>query len=156
MPKNWDLEFLGRAAGIPATVTPWIPSRLRSGLGHFYSTFCVHQEWGGETMMIKWGDSILEQDSRDHSILSCFICCDRVFFPWRRIWWNKTPSRVVSFVWMTAAGKISTKDNLSKRHIIVVEWRCMYMCKETKQPLVAPLWIAIFQLLGIEWVIEWS
>ena len=36
-------------------------------------------------------------------------------FPWRNIWKQKIPSRVVFFVWTVALGKFLTIDNLQKR-----------------------------------------
>lgn len=36
------------------------------------------------------------------------------------------------FIWTEASGKILTLNNLRKRHIIVVDWYCMYKrCGET-------------------------
>jgi hypothetical protein len=34
--------------------------------------------------------------------------------------------RVTFFAWTTTIEKILTMDNLRKRHVIVVEWCCMY------------------------------
>jgi hypothetical protein len=62
-------------------------------------------------------------------------------------------------VWTAAHGKILTMDNLRKRGILVVEWRCM--CKRGMESIdqflrhcevARDLWSAIFTLFGVHWV----
>jgi hypothetical protein len=50
-------------------------------------------------------------------------------------------------------------DNLCKRHIIAVDWCCMYKnCGETPDHLllhwdiVRDLWNSVFRMFGVEWV----
>ena len=47
-------------------------------------------------------------------LYNVFVPHDSDPFPWRSIWRNKVPSRVVFFVWLAALGKILTLDNLRK------------------------------------------
>ena len=85
------------------------------------------------------------------------------FFPWKSIWKQKIPSRVVFFVWTIALGKWLTIDNLRKRKICILDW--YYMCKCNSETidhlflhcLVAmELWDMVFGLLGVCWVMPMS
>ena len=80
-------------------------------------------------------------------------------FPWKSIWQPKVPPRVSFFIWVAALGKILTAENLWKRHIILVSWRCL--CKvdgETVDhlllhcPFSCEVWDMIFALFGVQWV----
>ena len=42
-------------------------------------------------------------------------------FPWKSIWKQKIPSRVVFFVWTAALGKCLTIDNLWKRKVWILD-----------------------------------
>ena len=48
-----------------------------------------------------------------------------ISFLWKMVWQSKVPSRVAFFSWFASLGKIF--DNLSKRHIVVLDW--CYICK---------------------------
>jgi hypothetical protein len=79
-------------------------------------------------------------------------------FPWRSIWWNNVPLRMVFFAWSAVLGKILTMDNLGKRHIIVLDG-CR-MCKMSGESvdhllhceIAGALWNSIFNLFGLHWV----
>ena len=45
-----------------------------------------------------------------------------------RLWNPKVPTKVSSFLWTAALGRILTNDNLLKRQIVVIDWCCM-CCK---------------------------
>lgn len=49
-------------------------------------------------------------------------------FPWKGIWKTCISPRVAFFAWMSALGKILIMDNLWKRAILIVDWRCMCKC----------------------------
>jgi hypothetical protein len=80
-------------------------------------------------------------------------------FAWKIIWRMKVPSRVSFFGQTMALGKILILDNLRKRKVIAVDWRCM--CKKDGKSIghfllhckvTIDLQTSIFCLLGIEWV----
>jgi hypothetical protein len=82
---------------------------------------------------------------------------DSISFPWRSIWWSRAPLRVPFFAWTTVLGKILTMDNLSKRHIIMIDMCCM--CKKSEKTvdhlllhskIASTLRNYIFHLFGIE------
>jgi hypothetical protein len=55
----------------------------------------------------------------NHTIMFLFPMI--VLIPLESIWRNKVPLIVAFFAWTTTLGKILTLDNLTKRHVIVVE-----------------------------------
>ena len=65
------------------------------------------------------------------SYYNALVPYDYTHLPWRSIWSNKAPLRVVFFAWLPALEKILTMDNLRKRHAIVVDWSCM--CKKSRE-----------------------
>ena len=84
-------------------------------------------------------------------------------FPWKSIWKQKIPSRVVFFVWTAALGKCLTIDNLRKRKICILDW--CYMCKCNCEsvdhlflhcPVALELWNMVFGLFGVYWVMPLS
>ena len=63
------------------------------------------------------------------------------------------------FAWSADLGNILAMDNLKKRHLIVVEWCCMY--KKSGELVdyhllncetAGALWNIIFTLVGLAWV----
>ena len=77
-------------------------------------------------------------------------------FPWRSIWEQKVPSKVMFFVWIAALGTILTIDNLRKKKVLILDWFCM--CKSNGEsvdhlllhcPIVFELWSMVFTLFGI-------
>ena len=82
-------------------------------------------------------------------------CC----FPWKSIWKQKIPSRVVFFVWTAALGKCLMIDNLRKRKVWILDW--CYMCKCNGElvdhlflhcSVAMDLWSMVLSLFGISWV----
>jgi len=55
-------------------------------------------------------------------------CSSGNFFPWKNIWMAKVPLRVVFFMWTAALRRILIVDNLCKRHILIIDWCCLYKC----------------------------
>ena len=79
-------------------------------------------------------------------------------FPWRSIWMQNVPSRVVFFVWIAAFGTVLTIDNLHKKKVLILDW--CYMCKSNGEsvdlllqhcPIVYELWSMVFTLFGTYW-----
>ena len=79
-------------------------------------------------------------------------------FPWRSIWMQNVPSRVVFFVWTAAFGTVLTIDNLHKKKVLILDW--CYMCKSNGEsvdlllqhcPIVYELWSMVFTLFGTYW-----
>lgn len=88
------------------------------------------------------------------SFYNVLVPLDGTPFLWKSIWRDKAPTRVVFFAWLTALGKISTTNNLRKRHIIVVDWCCM--CKRYKESmdhlfLHYEIPSAILSCVGLTW-----
>lgn len=52
-------------------------------------------------------------------------------FPWKSTWKVIVPTKVASFLWTAASGKILTIDNLSRWRILIVDWCCM--CKQDEE-----------------------
>ena len=52
-------------------------------------------------------------------------------FPWRSIWEQKVPSKVVFFVWTAALGTILTIGNLCKKKVLILDW--CYKCKSNAE-----------------------
>ena len=52
-------------------------------------------------------------------------------FPWKSIWKVKAPTKVASFFWTAALGKILTIDNLRRWRILIVD--CCCMCKQDEE-----------------------
>ena len=80
-------------------------------------------------------------------------------FPWKSIWKQKIPSRVVFLVWTATLGKCLMIDNLRKRKVWILDW--CYMCKCNGESvdhlllhcLVAmDMWAMVFSLFGVSWV----
>jgi hypothetical protein len=63
------------------------------------------------------------------SFYNVLVPHDSTHFPWRSIWQNKAPLRVVFFSWSAVLGKILIIYNLRKQHLIVVDWFCL--CKNS-------------------------
>jgi hypothetical protein len=93
------------------------------------------------------------------SFYTRLISQDCLPFPWKNIWRVKGPALVAFFVWTIALEKILTMDNLHKRHIMVVEWCCLY--KKSGESIdhlllncevMRELWSSIFNLFGVVWV----
>ena len=80
-------------------------------------------------------------------------------FPWKSIWKQKIPSRVVFFVWTAALGKCLTIDNLRKRKVWILDW--CYMCKCNGESVdhlflhcsvAMDLWSMVLGLFGVSWI----
>uniref|UniRef100_A0A2N9GSU5 Reverse transcriptase zinc-binding domain-containing protein n=1 Tax=Fagus sylvatica TaxID=28930 RepID=A0A2N9GSU5_FAGSY len=56
--------------------------------------------------------------------------------PWKSIWKTKAPPRVAFFIWAAALGCILTTNNLRRRHVIVLDWCCMW-CRSAR---IRKLW----------------
>ena len=79
-----------------------------------------------------------------------------MIFPCKGVWKQKVPPWVAFFLWTTVLGKILTADNLRKRNIVIVSWRCM--CKSAGEsidhlfihcPAAKELWDAVLCLFGV-------
>ena len=80
-------------------------------------------------------------------------------FPWKSIWKQKIPSKVVFFVWTAALGKCLMIDNLRKRKVWILDW--CFMCKRNGEsidhllfhcPFAWDLWSMVLGLFGVSWV----
>jgi hypothetical protein len=70
----------------------------------------------------------------------------------------KTPLKV-TFTWTTAIGRILTRDNFRKCHIIVMVWYCLYKTSGENldhlflhRAIARDLGNLVFQMFGLEWV----
>jgi len=68
--------------------------------------------------------------------------------------------RVTFFAWSTALEKILTIDNLRKRHVLVVDWCCVFERSGMSVDhlllhceIAMALWNAFFSCIGLAWVI---
>ena len=80
-------------------------------------------------------------------------------FHWKCIWSIKVPSRVSFFLWTATRDSILTIDNLVKRNLSLVNWRCLCRCnEETVDHLLIHckfaqvLWSEVFLMFGLQWV----
>ena len=81
-------------------------------------------------------------------------------FPSKVIWGVKAPQRV-SFVWMTALGKILACKNLLKMDYSIMSWCCVCKCSEETVNhhlihccVAFELWSYVFRSFGIQWVLQ--
>uniref|UniRef100_A0A2N9EGZ9 RRM domain-containing protein n=1 Tax=Fagus sylvatica TaxID=28930 RepID=A0A2N9EGZ9_FAGSY len=72
-------------------------------------------------------------------------------FPWKGIWKTCISPRVAFFAWMSALGKILIMDNLWKRAILIVDWRCMLGISWVMPLSVAALLESWRGFMGMRW-----
>ena len=82
-------------------------------------------------------------------------------FPWKSIWCVKVPKRVAFFLWIAARGEILTIDNLVKKNLPLVNFRCLCRCEEeTVDHLLIHCKYAhtlrseVLHLFGVQWVMS--
>jgi len=123
-----------------------------------YSTRIRH----GEVNRLVWNLS-KRMSFEVKTFYRALACQEVVSFPWKGIWRVKAPKRVAFFVWTAALGKILIHDNLHSRHIVMVEWCCMF--KKNRESIdhlllhcdvAQVVWCSFYSLFGVEWVMPKS
>uniref|UniRef100_A0A2N9HQK9 Reverse transcriptase zinc-binding domain-containing protein n=1 Tax=Fagus sylvatica TaxID=28930 RepID=A0A2N9HQK9_FAGSY len=93
------------------------------------------------------------------SYYSVLVQSSDTYFPWKRVWNSKVPSRVAFFIWTVALGRILTTDNLRRRRILILDWCCM--CQSDGESVnhlllhcrvAQELWNMILNMFGVSWV----
>jgi hypothetical protein len=115
--------------------------------------------WGGEDKLC-WTHSKRELFDVK-SYYNVLVPHNSIHFPWKSIWRNKAPLRVVFFFWSAALGKILMMDSFRKQHVIMVDW-CVCVRRVGHQWITIDYivrWLmpnalcdTIFSLVGLSWI----
>jgi hypothetical protein len=144
---SWDIEFY----------RPFQDWEVEMGVSFMELLYSFPIRRG--TMDSMWWQPSTKGIFEVRSYYSVLVQSSGTYFPWKRVWNSKVPSRVALFIWTAALGRILTTDNLRRRRILILDWCCM--CQSDGESVnhlllhcrvAQELWNMILNMFGVSWV----